>query len=191
MLDEVLLKVAKSAILRRFDNSYSFEKHQLLKKYPFLQNKGASFVTLKKSGDLRGCIGSIIAHRVLVDDIIHNANSAAFNDPRFDLLSEDELDNDLVLEISVLSEPKEIKYDDYEDLIEKIVPKKDGLILKHASYQGTFLPQVWDQLPSSKQFLEHLSYKAGANPTIYQHHPQIYRYRVEHIEDRWDAILSL
>ena len=191
MLDKILLQIAKTAILQKFDNNIKIDKEKLLKEYPYLSKKGAVFVTLNKDENLRGCIGSIVAHQNLLDDIIKNATSAGFGDPRFNPLNPDELDENLTLEVSVLSEPVKLEYKDYNDLVKKIVPKEDGLILKLGKYQGTFLPQVWQQLPTSEVFLEHLSYKAGANPSIYQHHPDIYRYRVEHIKDRWDAILPL
>ncbi len=191
MLDPILLRIAKTAILEKFDPSYKIDKDALIEKYPFLAKKGAAFVTLDKNQNLRGCIGSIIAHQPLIDDIIHNAQSAAFSDPRFNPLRPEEIDDTLSVEVSVLSEPVKIEYRDYDDLKSKIVPKKDGLILKYGRYQGTFLPQVWEQLPTTEQFLEHLSYKAGANPTIYSLHPDIYRYRVEHIKEAWNAILPL
>jgi AmmeMemoRadiSam system protein A len=191
MLDNVLLRIAKTAILQKFDSRYEIDELKLLKEYPFLAKDGASFVTLNKSKKLRGCIGSIVAHRTLLDDIIHNAKSAAFSDPRFNPLNVDEIGDDLTLEVSILTEPKLLEYEDYEDLKKKIIPKIDGLILKYGRYQGTFLPQVWEQLPLTEQFLEHLSYKAGANPSIYQKHPAIYKYQVEHIEDSWNEILPL
>jgi AmmeMemoRadiSam system protein A len=190
MLDKVLLQIAKTAILSRFDTNYKINKEELLKKYPYLKQKGASFVTLNKNENLRGCIGSIIAFEPLLDDIIRNALSAAFNDPRFSPLTSDEF-NELYLEVSLLSEPVFVKYKDYNDLRTKITPKEDGLILKYKNYQGTFLPQVWDELNEIDIFLEHLSYKAGANPSIYQLHPDIYKYKVEHIKGKWDEILPL
>ncbi|MDO8453276.1 MAG: AmmeMemoRadiSam system protein A, partial [Sulfurimonas sp.] len=153
----------------------------------FLNNNGAVFVTLNYDNQLRGCIGSIIPHRTLLDDVLHNAVSAAFGDPRFTPLSSRELGN-LTLEVSVLSEPTILEYKDYDDLLKKVRPFVDGLILKHGSYQGTFLPQVWEQLPHPEQFLEHLSMKAGANPSIYAQHPTIYRYEVEHIKDNFKNI---
>ncbi len=191
MLDPILLRIAKTAILQKFDPSYTIDRDVLIARYPFLGQKGAAFVTLNKNKNLRGCIGSIIAHQPLIADIIHNAQSAAFSDPRFNPLRPEEIDDTLTLEVSVLSEPVKIEYSDYDDLKSRIVPGKDGLILKYGQYQGTFLPQVWEQLPTTEQFLEHLSYKAGANPTIYSLHPDIYRYRVEHIEEAWNAILPL
>lgn len=190
MLDKIVLRVAKSAILSRFDSSYSFDKELLLGQYPFLSKEGACFVTLKYDESLRGCIGSIVAHRMLLEDILHNALSAAFGDPRFKPLKIEELSH-LNLEVSLLSEPEILEYNNYDDLLKKVTPYKDGLILKYGSYQGTFLPQVWEQLPSVELFLEHLSYKAGANPSIFVNHPTIYRYRVEAIEENFDELLPL
>ncbi|WP_428737369.1 AmmeMemoRadiSam system protein A [Sulfurimonas sp.] len=190
MLDPILLRIAKSAILAKLDAGYSFDASELGTLYPFLNEQGACFVTLHFNKDLRGCIGSIIAHKTLLEDILDNAASAAFRDPRFSPVRVGELDS-INLEVSVLTTPEPIEYSDYDDLKLKIVPKKDGLILKAGGYQGTFLPQVWDQLPTTEQFLEHLAYKAGTNPSIYQQHPIIYRYRVEVIEEDFDAILPL
>lgn len=191
MLDTILLQIAKTAILSKLDSNYTIDESTLIGKYPFLAQNGAAFVTLnKKNHELRGCIGSIIAHRNLLHDIIQNAISAAFNDPRFYPLGRDELNN-LHLEVSVLTPPQPLAYNDYDDLKQKIRPDIDGVIIKYGEYQGTFLPQVWEQLPQSEDFLEHLAYKAGANPTIYSHHPDIYTYQVEAIEEDFDAILPL
>ncbi|MFA7500895.1 MAG: AmmeMemoRadiSam system protein A, partial [Sulfurimonas sp.] len=163
MIDSVLLKIAKSAILEQFNDAYSFDKETLLNKHPFLNKEGAAFVTLKYNGHLRGCIGSIAAYRPLYSDIFQNAKAAAFKDPRFNPLSEREL-SQINLEVSVLSEPKILEYKDFNDLLTKVEPNVDGLIFKHNGYQGTFLPQVWEQLKSPKEFLEHLSLKAGLSP---------------------------
>ncbi len=190
MLDSILLRIAKSSILHKFDESYSFDKEELLLKYPFLKKNTATFVTLKYKNDLRGCIGSIVARRTLLEDIISNALSAGFNDPRFQKLNLDELSH-LTLEVSVLSEPTILEYSDFDDLCKKVRPKLDGLILKHPLYQGTFLPQVWEQLPTPEIFLEHLSMKAGADLSIYEKHPDIYRYSVDSIEKDFDEILPL
>jgi AmmeMemoRadiSam system protein A len=190
MLDSVLLRIAKSSILKRLDESYSFDEDKLLSEYPFLKKDGAAFITLKYDNNLRGCIGSIIAHRMLYDDVVYNAISAAFDDPRFTPLSENELPH-LSLEVSVLSEPEILEYKDFEDLCNKIKPHVDGLILKHEIYQGTFLPQVCEQLPTPKLFLEHLSMKAGSSLSIYEEHPTIYRYSVDAIDENFDEVLPL
>lgn len=190
MLDTLLLRIAKSAILRHFGKDNTIDREELVAKHPYLNENGAAFVTLKYKEQLRGCIGSIMAHKKLLDDIIENAESAAFSDPRFTPLSSNEL-ADLRVEVSVLSEPEILEYSDFDDLVQKVQPNIDGLILKHGVYHGTFLPQVWEQLPNPKDFLEHLCMKAGADPSIYKEHPAIYRYRVEAIEDDFESIAPL
>ena len=190
MLDSILLRIARTAILNKFDSRYKLNKEALVKKYPYLQQEGATFVTLNYDNQLRGCIGSIIAHRPLIDDIINNALSAAYSDPRFSPLHPEELSH-INLEVSVLSTPEILEYSNFDDLLTKIRPHIDGLILNDGIYRGTFLPQVWEELSSPKEFLEHLSYKSGANPSIYQEHPTIYRYTVDAIKESFDAILPL
>lgn len=128
---------------------------------PRLNAPGAAFVTLHtREGELRGCIGSLIAHRPLVEDVRENALAAAFRDPRFPPLKAAELDN-VVIEISVLTAPQPLDFDGPEDLIRKLRPHIDGVIIEHGWNRATFLPQVWDQLPSPEEFLSHLCYKAG------------------------------
>ena len=190
MLDTVFLQIAKSTILDQFDDKETIDKEKLLKSYPSLSKNGAAFVTLNYKHNLRGCIGSIVAYRNLLEDVINNAKSAAFSDPRFHPLSKGEFDG-LTLEVSVLSEPKVLEYSDFDDLVQKVRPNIDGLILKHNSSQGTFLPQVWEQLPNPKDFLEHLSMKAGSNKSIYDENPTIYTYQVDSVEDSFYAILPL
>ncbi|MCK9491661.1 MAG: AmmeMemoRadiSam system protein A [Sulfurimonas sp.] len=190
MLDGIVISLAKHTLLHHFSKEEAIDKHRLLKQYPQLSQKRASFVTLHKRGALRGCIGSIIAHRSLYDDIVSNTLMSAFRDSRFSPLKEDEL-SELSIEVSILSNPKEIEYSSYEELVKKITPNEDGLILEFDSYHGTFLPQVWQQLPKTKDFLEHLSFKAGADPSIYTQKPKILRYRVEAIEAEFDEIASL
>ncbi len=190
MLDSLLLRIAKTAILHSFDPKYQIDKAMLIQKYPYLEQEAATFVTLDYDKTLRGCIGSIIAHRSLIDDIISNAVSAAFHDPRFSPLHVSEFSH-LDLEVSVLSTPKILEYDNFDDLLTKIRPHIDGLILNEGVYRGTFLPQVWEQLPQPVQFLEHLSYKAGANPSIYKEHPAIYTYTVDAMQEKFDAILPI
>lgn len=190
MLDPILLRIAKSAILTQFDSKIEIDRNKLLTDYPFLQSEAATFVTLNCNHQLRGCIGSIIAHRKLLDDIIYNAESAAFNDPRFKPVSVDEFPH-LHLEVSILTPPEELNYTDYNNLLDKVRPDIDGLILKYGYNQGTFLPQVWETLQTPKAFLDHLSHKAGLDPSVYEKHPTIYRYEVKAIENDFDAIVPL
>lgn len=187
MVDRVVLSVAKGAILERIYAKNYLDKFKIILANKFLENRGASFVTIHKNHNLRGCIGSIIAHRKLYDDIYSNATSAAFNDPRFESIITAEL-SDLIIEVSILSDTIKLNYHNYDDLIQKITPHKDGVILKCGAYQSTFLPQVWEQLPDSKQFLENLAYKAGLNATIYVNNPDIFIYNISAIQDRFKDI---
>lgn len=190
MIDAVLLQIAKHAILEEFSGAYDFDKEKLFEKYPFLKIDAATFVTLEYDHHLRGCIGSLVAHRSRFEDVFQNAKSAAFHDPRFHPLREKELSH-INIEVSVLSKPEIIEYEDFDDLITKVEPELDGLIFKHKGYQGTFLPQVWRELKSPKIFLEHLSMKAGLSPLVYEEHPDIYRYRVQAINEDFENIPPL
>ena len=126
-----------------------------------LEAPGASFVTLTtRGGALRGCIGSLVARRPLVEDIRANALAAAFEDPRFSPLTKDELPQ-LQVEISVLTEPAPLTYSNPQDLIAKLRPHVDGVVLQRGWHRATFLPQVWEQLLIPEEFLGHLCTKAG------------------------------
>ena len=125
-----------------------------------LQQTFSSFVTLNKNGQLRGCIGALHATQPLINDISEHAYSAAFQDPRFPALVNNEYEQ-LDVKISVLGSPEIIKFIDEEDLLQQIQPNIDGLILEHGYSCGTFLPSVWEQLPDKKEFLNHLKVKAG------------------------------
>lgn len=127
---------------------------------PRFSEQRGTFVTLNIEKGLRGCIGHIIPQESLIEGIRINAINAAFRDPRFPPLSKKEWDK-IEIEISILTEPKPLSYEDGEDLLKKLRPGIDGVILKKGFRQATFLPQVWDQLPDKKEFLRHLCMKAG------------------------------
>jgi len=175
---EVLLYLASQSILDAFSYTKIINEKELKNKYPYLKKEGASFVTLTQKGKLRGCIGSLIAHSPLLDDIVSNAYSAAFKDPRFPKLTREEFAF-TDIEISILCEPKEVKYTDLADLKTKITPNKDGVILKLGSNQATFLPQVWEELPDFDSFFNHLFLKANLPSQSFAVHPKIYTYQVE------------
>jgi len=145
----------------------------------FSQN-GAVFVTIKtKEGNLRGCIGSLIAHRSLYEDIVENAKSSAFSDPRFPPMNITELPF-VKIELSFLSEPERIETTGGSDLLSKITPSKDGLIIKHEEYQATFLPSVWDELPGKEEFISRLCQKAGLPADFWKSGQlEVYRYGAE------------
>lgn len=118
----------------------------------------ACFVTIKKNGELRGCIGTIIPHNTLYNSIIENAIGAAVRDPRFPPVTKEEL-KDLTYEVTVLSEPKEITYKTTEDLLNQI--KNKGVIIKKSFFTAVYLPQVWEHFSSPEDFISSLCRKAG------------------------------
>ena len=140
-----------------------------------LQQHLASFVTLHKNGELRGCIGSLEAHQPLINDIAEHAYAAAFQDPRFPDLQNKEYEQ-LEIEISVLSKPELMTFENEEDLLQQIRPDVDGLIIEHGYNRGTFLPSVWEQLPDKKDFLNHLKVKAGLSTHWWDSAVKISRY---------------
>ncbi len=145
---------------------------------PELNEPGATFVTLTRSGELRGCIGSLQAHRPLLTDVRANALSAALNDPRFYPLESSELAR-IRIEVSLLTLPETLEFSDEADLIAQIVPNEDGLIITSGPYRATFLPQVWEQLRDPREFLAHLKQKSGlpSNTPIEEFGVQRYRVR--------------
>ncbi|MCX8107915.1 MAG: AmmeMemoRadiSam system protein A, partial [Verrucomicrobiae bacterium] len=126
------------------------------------EEKGC-FVTLTKKGALRGCIGNILPSGPLWKAVMENARNAAVRDYRFPPVQKEEL-RDIEIEISVLTVPQTLKFDSPEDLIRKLRPHKDGVVLELGLRSATYLPQVWEQLPDPVQFLSNLSMKAGAGP---------------------------
>ena len=130
---KTLLKLARMSILEEFENKKLIDKNKWIEKYPFLAKKRACFVTLKlkdkpRGSNLRGCIGSILPYRPLIDDVIANAKAAAFNDPRFTPLTPQEFDR-VKIEVSVLTIPKQLEYKDIADLKNKIKIKKTPIVL--------------------------------------------------------------
>lgn len=125
-----------------------------------LMERGASFVTLQKSGELRGCIGSLTAWRPLWEDVAAHAWNAAFEDPRFSPVKASELSL-ISLKISILTPPEPLLFDSEVDLLSKLQPGVDGLTIRSGRCQATFLPAVWEQLPEPEDFLVHLKLKAG------------------------------
>ncbi|NOZ10371.1 MAG: AmmeMemoRadiSam system protein A [Gammaproteobacteria bacterium] len=145
---------------------------------PILRAQGACFVTLHRHNQLRGCIGALQAKHPLVEDVAINAYAAAFQDPRFPPMKKNEID-DLSIHISVLSKPEPIDFSTEEELLKKMRPGVDGLILVDRGHRGTFLPSVWDTLPEPKAFLQQLKLKAGLSEDYWSDSIQIERYTTE------------
>jgi AmmeMemoRadiSam system protein A len=142
---------------------------------------GASFVTLKLDGQLRGCIGHLEASQELVLDVIDNAALAAFRDPRFAPLTVSEFKM-LEISLSILSTPEALVFSSEEGLLRKIRPGIDGLILRQGEHQGTFLPSVWESLPEPEGFLRHLKQKAGLPEDYWSDSLQVLRYTAQQIK---------
>lgn len=134
---------------------------------PKLAEKRACFVTLTKRGVLRGCIGHILPQESLYQAVIDNARNAALLDPRFSPVRPEEV-GEIKIEISVLTEPRPLAFNSPDDLLSKLQPPQDGVLLRIGARTATFLPQVWEQLPNKVQFLEHLSEKAGCGPAAWR-----------------------
>ncbi|WP_024954238.1 AmmeMemoRadiSam system protein A [Sulfurospirillum arcachonense] len=176
-ISNMLLDIARQAIKDEFDYKDGIDIEKISKENPWINENGASFVTLTKNGTLRGCIGSLVASRPLIEDIISNAKNASFRDPRFPKLTREEL-NTINIEVSILTPAQLVNYTDIEDLKSKITPNVDGVILKLYQNQATFLPQVWEELPEFESFFAHLINKAGLPLDCFKNHPQIYKYQV-------------
>lgn len=152
------------------------------KEYPCVfEQSGASFVTLEINGHLRGCIGSIIAHKPLIDDLILNAHSSAFKDPRFLPLTQQEFEH-TDISVSLLSSPEKIDFDGEEDLLSKIKPFEDGIIIRDGNYQAVYLPVVWEQLSDKREFLNSLKVKAGLSVDYFSDTLQAFRFNAVKIE---------
>lgn len=147
-----------------------------------LTQKRATFVTLKIKEKLRGCIGNLEPFRPLVEDVVANAFAAAFHDVRFPRLSPQEFDA-LTISISILHPPTEIAYKSEADLLAGIRPGVDGLVLQEGAHRATFLPSVWESLPSPKEFLHHLKLKAGLAPDYWSDTIRFKRYVTDVISE--------
>jgi AmmeMemoRadiSam system protein A len=176
---QILLDLAKSSILHGLQGGKPL-KINPADFSPALLEPRATFVTLHRNHELRGCIGMLKAVRPLAEDIAENAFAAAFRDHRFPPLAADEFEQ-LVIHLSILTEPEPISFDSEEDLLAQLRPGTDGLIIEENGRRGTFLPTVWETLPNPKQFLRHLKQKAGLSADYWSDSLRFYRYRTEGI----------
>ena len=167
-----LLKLARSEIGKHLGHTLPSPSDA-----PWLAEHGACFVTLTQQGELRGCIGSLEAHRPLGADVRANAVAAAFRDPRFMPLSREEF-NDIRVEVSVLSPAEQMAAGSEEDAWASLRPGVDGVIFEYEQYRSTFLPQVWEQLPQPAEFLAHLKRKAGLPMDFWADNVRLSRYSV-------------
>jgi len=171
-----LLKLARKVI----EHYFKGEDFDLEKIPEELKEKRGVFVSLHEEGELRGCIGYIEPIKTIYEGVKENALRAAFKDPRFLPLTEEELGK-VKIEISLLSKPKKIKFSSPQELLERLKPG-EGVILKKGDFQATFLPQVWEMIPNKVIFLEQLSLKAGLRRESWKE-AEIFVYQAEVFEE--------
>ena len=172
-----LHKIARDAIRYGLDNGSEMSINAADYDEP-LRTRSATFVTLHKHDQLRGCIGILEPLRPLAEDVAHNAYAAAFSDRRFAPLRADEFD-DLDIHISILGSPEELEFDNEAELINQLRPGVDGLIMQDGRNRGTFLPSVWEALPEAADFIKHLKHKAGLPANYWSDSLSVQRYTVE------------
>jgi hypothetical protein len=168
----VLLPLARSAIAAQLGVTQAFEDDS-----QWLKEQGACFITVRRDDKLRGCIGTLRAHRALADDVKANAVAAAFRDPRFAPLNSGELAA-ISLEISLLSALEAITFADEKEALGQLRAGVDGIVFEYGHHSSTFLPQVWNDLKDPAEFLASLKYKAGLPPDFWDSTVRLSRYTV-------------
>ncbi len=156
---QTLIKLARQTISQKVGRISDKIDPDSLRDLDFQESRG-TFVTLSIDGQLRGCIGSLETTESILEGVRRNAVNAAFSDPRFPKLEAKEFDK-IEIEVSILTDPQPLEYLDGQDLLAKLRPHVDGVILREGSAGATFLPQVWEQLPRPEKFLSQLCRKAG------------------------------
>ncbi len=177
-----LLSLARTTIYN-YTNKLPLPKIDVNKLSPRMKEEGASFVTLTTLGYRRGCVGALEPYQSLVDDVMEHAIAAAYQDYRFPPLQPSELDH-ISIEISVLTKPKTLNYQDPGDLLQLLRPNIDGVVLRDGMRRATFLPQVWEKIPDKEQFLEELCMKMGASPDLWRRKKlDVLTYQVEEFHE--------
>jgi AmmeMemoRadiSam system protein A len=180
----VLLKIARESLAAALEEGRE-EGRESPHDEPWLAEPGATFVTLMKDGELRGCVGSLEAYRPLGEDVRENARAAAFRDNRFAPLVSAELPR-IAIEVSLLGPAVPLPVESEAEAIARLRPGRDGVILDYLKGRGaraTFLPQVWEQLPDPASFLAHLKYKAGLSPNFWSPEIRLSIYEVTKWEE--------
>ncbi|OGS85659.1 MAG: AMMECR1 domain-containing protein [Gallionellales bacterium GWA2_59_43] len=170
---KTLLHLARASI----GQELGFRSHDLPRN-AWLEEPGATFVTLMLDGQLRGCIGTLEACRPLIDDVCLNAISSAFRDPRFPPLTKEEF-AEVLIEVSLLSKPELIRHSSEQDALTQLNPGRDGVIFECDRYRATYLPQIWAQLPDPRSFIANLKSKAGLPPDFWSDEVRLSHYTVQ------------
>jgi AmmeMemoRadiSam system protein A len=183
---QCLVRLARLTLAHRLHQTVATDEAHSLEtalQAPIFACRCGTFVTLKKSGTLRGCIGTLAADAPLAENVRRNALNAAFQDPRFPPLTPEEF-HQIDIEVSILTPPAPLTYTDAERLLDMLRPGIDGVILRKGGASATFLPQVWQQLPRREDFLLHLCLKAGLPAQAWRDGDlQIETYQVQYFEE--------
>jgi len=163
---KLLLEIARKSIVSSVTKKTLPEIESATMPARLMEPRGC-FVTLTEKGELRGCIGHLVPREPLYQAVVDNARSAALEDMRFPPVRASEIDR-LHIEISVLTVPQKLDFASPQDLLNKLRPGIDGVVLSSGPLQATYLPQVWEQLPDKESFLTHLSQKAGGSPWLWK-----------------------
>ncbi len=172
-----LLPIARASIASQFSQSLTTTESA-----PWLRMQGASFVTLNLQNKLRGCIGSLQAHRPLLDDVKANALAAAFKDPRFKPLSAAEFET-IEIEISLLSALTALNFSDEASALAQLRPHLHGVIFEYGHHRSTYLPQVWDTFAEPAMFMATLKQKAGLPPNFWEPGVKLHTYTVAKLRE--------
>ena len=172
----ILLQIARAAIAESLGLSVPVIENNS-EDEDWLQEKGACFITLTQRDQLRGCIGTLEAHRTLIDDVKANAKAAAFKDTRFTPLTSNEFSTTQI-ELSLLSPVQALSFISEQDALSRLQPGVDGVVFEYGFQRSTFLPQVWEQLPDAKNFMAHLKHKAGLPVDFWADDIKLSRYTV-------------
>lgn len=179
---QILLRLARESMEHAVKEG-NLPKFDLMSMPLKLRTHGASFVTLTLNDNLRGCIGALEAYQPLAEDVREHAAAAALEDPRFPPVGKYEL-NRISIEVSRLTVPVKLEYASTEDLLAKLRPHEDGVILRDGFRRATFLPQVWEKIPDPAEFLDQLCYKMGAQAGTWRRkHLDIQIYQVEEFQE--------
>ncbi|HEY6281723.1 MAG TPA: AmmeMemoRadiSam system protein A [Burkholderiales bacterium] len=170
--EQIVLPIARATIGQALGRQTTADESA-----PWLYEPRACFVTLKMNGELRGCIGSLKAQRSLLTDLKANALAAAFHDPRFEPLTNGEFDYTRI-EISLISVIEPIYFVNEQDALNQLRPAIDGIIFEYQNQSSTFLPQMWESLPTPQLFMAQLKHKAGLPPSFWVEGVRLSRYTV-------------
>lgn len=179
---QILLRLAREAVTLRVQGM-KLPRLDLASLPERLREPGVSFITLTIRGALRGCIGALEPYQPLAEDVREHAVAAALEDPRFAPVTEKEL-SAIQIEVSRLTRPVPLEYTDAEDLLSKLNPHVDGVILRDAFHRATFLPQVWDKISDPVEFLNQLCWKMGVDENAWRtKHLEVLVYQVEEFHE--------